>query len=124
MNYPLARLFASVLVMSWLTACADNDNNNNPKQGDYSPISAATVSVPPDEGSLNLLAQSFDLNSIAYEDVEFFISGTASAFTNVNELTDDGQWTVEAGEQAQYQTRLVVHRPLNASQFSGTVTVV
>ena len=123
MIYFLKSVFITAVVMSVLSGCADNDNNNLSKTDSYLPINTATVMIPPDEGSLNLLAQTFDLNSIAYEDVEYFIEGTATAFSNANEFTAEGQWQAEPGEQAQYLTRIVVHRPLDPSQFSGTVMV-
>ena len=58
-----------------------------------------------------------------YEQIEFFISGTAKSFTNVGELGSDGVWDVEEGETAEYKTRALVYRPTSASRFSGTVIV-
>ena len=58
-----------------------------------------------------------------YEQIEFFISGTAKSFTNVGELGSDGVWEVEEGETAEYTTRALVYRPTSASRFSGTVIV-
>jgi hypothetical protein len=79
--------------------------------------------MPPDAGSINLLAQNFDLGSVGYEQAEYFLEGTASAFTNVNELGSDGMWDVEPAEQAQYKTRIVVYRPIDPADFNGNVLV-
>jgi len=58
---------------------------------------------------------------VGYEQAEYFLSGRASAFTNLNALQSDGHWQVEPGEQADYRTRIVVYRPGDAADFSGTV---
>jgi hypothetical protein len=87
------------------------------------PVPVPTVSDPPDVGTFFLQANSFPLSDVGYEAQEVFFEGTASAFTNLNELQNDGQWQVEPGEQADYRTRLVVHRPVNAADFNGSVLV-
>jgi hypothetical protein len=113
-----------------LAACHNSSDSNPavpppapPPEPEYLPINNPQVSTPPDEGSLSLLAQSFELVDIGYEDAEYFLSGTATSFTNLSELGNDGLWDVEPGETADYKTRIVVHRPLDAAQFSGTVIV-
>ena len=41
----------------------------------------------------------------------------------MSELGADGLWDVEAAEQADYKTRIVVHRPIEPADFSGTAVV-
>jgi hypothetical protein len=67
----------------------------------------------------------FDLAWVGYEQTEFFLSGTASAFTPVpgSTLSADGRWTVEASSEAAFKTRIVVNRPLDKRDFNGTVVV-
>jgi hypothetical protein len=89
----------------------------------YLHIDVANISHPPEVGSLNLLAETFDLANVGYENSEYFISGNASAFTNINEFSVKGKWLAEPTEQAQYKTRIVVHRPVDPADFSGTVMV-
>ncbi|MEP5566509.1 MAG: alpha/beta hydrolase domain-containing protein, partial [Halioglobus sp.] len=89
----------------------------------YLPITEAQILTPPDVGNLALLAQSFELADVGYQDEEYFIEGEASAFTNVNELLPDGNWEAEPAEQQSYRTRIVVHRPEPGRTFSGTVIV-
>jgi hypothetical protein len=125
---PLIRVIQLLVVFAAVAACSDGSDKRpappvQPPEPEFLPVSNPEVSLPPDEGSLSLLAQSFDLADIGYEDVEYFFSGTATAFTNLNELGADGLWQVEPGETADYQTRIVVHRPLDAAEFSGTVVV-
>lgn len=118
----LSLVFASLLLL----ACSNNNSSNNFSgviEPGYMPIPNPVVSIPPDAGSINLLAQNFGLGSVGYEQAEYFLEGTAAAFTNVNELGRDGMWTVEAGEQAAYKTRIVVYRPINPADFNGSVLV-
>ena len=108
-----------------LLACSNNNNDGSvviPEPG-YLPIMNPTVSLPPDEDSINLLAQNFDLGSVGYQQAEFFLEGTASAFTNTSELGSDGVWAAEPGEQAAYKTRIVVYRPIDPADFNGNVLV-
>jgi hypothetical protein len=74
-------------------------------------------------GSAFVQATSFDLGSVGYEQHEYFISGTATAYANVGALTDDGKWTVAPAATAPYKTRIVVNRPSNPKRFNGTVIV-
>ncbi len=69
--------------------------------------------------------ESFDLASVGYTQSEFFLDGTASAYSPAtgSTLTGDGRWTVEASSQEPYTTRVVVNRPLEPRAFNGTVVV-
>lgn len=64
-----------------------------------------------------------DLGDVGYEQVEFFISGTAASYTNAGELESDGLWEVEEADAAEYKTRILVYRPKDDAAFSGTVIV-
>ena len=103
-----------------LTGCSDG-NDNLPSR--VMPVPNPTVSLPPDEGAINLLAQNFQLSDVGYEQAEFFLEGTARSFTNVNELGTDGMWDVETGEEAFFRTRIVVYRPADPADFNGNVLV-
>ena len=54
---------------------------------------------------------SFDLASVGYAQSEYFVEGTASAFTPTAPLTTDGRWTLTTSAPAAYKTRIVVNRP-------------
>ena len=54
---------------------------------------------------------------------EYFISGTATAYTSASSLTSDGKWTVTPASTAAYKTRILVYRPMKRSKFKGTVVV-
>lgn len=113
-----------VCILGFSIACSDNSHktsvNPNPV---YLPVANPVVSDPPDAGSIVLQSTVFDLAEVGYRQREFFLSGSATAFKNLSELNPDGQWAVEPGETADYQTRVVVYRPIDSADFSGTVIV-
>ncbi|MEH6570126.1 MAG: alpha/beta hydrolase domain-containing protein [Halioglobus sp.] len=122
-------IFAAGLyfVVTFLMGCSDGTNHKIsevpvPAVPNFLPIGSTQISLPPDIGEpLNFGL--FDLESVGYEQQEYFIAGTASAFTNTGELLRDGAWDVEAGETAAYTTRVLVRRPVDATDFNGTVLV-
>jgi hypothetical protein len=69
--------------------------------------------------------ESFDLASVGYSQSEFFLEGSANAYspTPGSTLTNDGRWTVEPSSQAPFKTRVVVNRPINRRDFNGVVVV-
>jgi hypothetical protein len=89
--------------------------------------SAAQVPSPvlegPVPGQAFLISTQFDLALFDYVQEEFFVSGTARAYTNVGELGEDGRWTVAPGESAEYRTRILVNRPADPRRFNGAVVV-
>ena len=120
----LMRLGCAIMASALLLACSDgNDTYVAVTEPEYLPVPNPVMSLPPDEGGINLLAENFDLASVGYQQAEYFLEGNASAYTNVSELGVDGFWTVEAGEQAAYKTRIVVKRPIDPADFNGNVLV-
>jgi hypothetical protein len=118
------RYFKTLALLFPLLSCSDGGNNFVPAlEPEFLPIATATVEHPPGVGSISLLANSFDLAEVGYEVQEYFVAGSASSFTNLTELGADGLWEVEAAGQADYKTRIVVHRPINPEDFSGTAVV-
>ena len=67
--------------------------------------------------------RSLNLADLGYEQAEYFVSGTAVSYTNVGELGTDGRWEVQEADTADYKTRILVYRPLDADAFSGTVVI-
>src|SRR5262245_22188390 len=94
-----------------------------------SAIAGAQVSSPTIEGPITgpgdpfVAATSFDLAKVGYEQAEYFISGTASAYSNTAPLGADGIWSVAPGATAAFKTRILVYRPTNPKKFNGTVAV-
>ncbi len=108
-----------------LTACGSGGSIPKTAQpgAELLPVSVPTVSDPPEVGTFFLQANAFDLAEVGYEAQEYFYEGTANAYTNLNDLLPDGLWQAEPGEQAEYRTRLVVHRPIDPADFNGSVIV-
>ncbi len=78
----------------------------------------------PLEGAPTLVGTFINLPSLGYTaETEFFMSGTATAYTNANTLLPDGRWEIQSADVADYRTRIVVIRPQDAADFSGTVMV-
>src|SRR5262245_5704216 len=88
----------------------------------------ADVALPAFEGPITSPGSAFiqasgaDL-TVGYLQDEYFVSGTATAYTNTAPLGPDGRWSVAPGELAPYKTRIVVHRPTSAKKFNGSVVV-
>ncbi|MEZ5246238.1 MAG: alpha/beta hydrolase domain-containing protein [Acidimicrobiales bacterium] len=89
--------------------------------GDPVPTPNPEVRLPPDAGSTFYQGVGFDLSLVGYEQSEYFLTGTARSFAPVGELTPDGRWVVEAADEADYTTRIVVVRPSDPADFNGTV---
>ncbi len=101
--------------MSLLAACSDSNNNdNNSDQASTLGVPGAgnpnTVAVPaaviegPIAGKPTLVSTFIPLAPLGYEQAEYFVSGTANAYTNVNELRTG--WAVAGpGERAGRTTK-------------------
>ncbi len=68
------------------------------------------MNVEPVAGTPNLLLGSYDVATLGYRMAEFFVSGTATSYT-------------EPAESAEFTTRIVVLTPTGPDRFSGTVVV-
>jgi hypothetical protein len=106
-----------------LAGCSDSSDRPGPAGDPFLPIADPAIADPPEEGNFFLQLANFDLGELGYQSREYFVSGSATAFTNADELGSDGHWTAEPAETADYRTRIVIVRPENAADFSGTVLV-
>jgi hypothetical protein len=117
--------FAAVLITSCLVlaGCSDGSDRRPGDSDDREPVPLPSVSDPPDSGQPSLLSTTFDLGSVGYKQREYFLSGTASAFRSDEALTEDGRWQAVRSAQADYRTRVLVYRPQEDVDFSGSVFV-
>lgn len=111
-------MLAALLVL----AGCDDDGGSRVQVGGLVTVPAADLEGPV-EGPPVIVSTFFDLGALGYVQEEFFVSGTANAYVNVNELQPDGFWQVQADTRANYRTRAVVIRPIDAADFNGTVLV-
>jgi hypothetical protein len=63
------------------------------------------------------------LQQYGYVEEEYVASGTAVSYRPTMPQTEDGLWSFEPDGSAQYRTRVLVRRPENPANFSGTVIV-
>lgn len=63
-----------------------------------------------------------DLDAAGYAESEWVFRGRATGYL-ATELPTDGRWVSAAADRAAFATRLIVRRPRDPSQFSGTVVV-
>ena len=120
LRFALASL-ALVATFLWAVGCGGDD--------DPPPTRVSGVPSPSIEGPITgglgtpfIASTTFDLGQVGYSEAEYFISGTATGYTNVGTLGADGEWTVAPAETAAYKTRILVYRP-QRSAFNGPVVV-
>ena len=110
-----------------LAACLDgSDSSHRTKPLEQrGNAAAATVTIASGGNGKALVFghAAFDLAEVGYEQLEFFIEGTADAYTPTDPLTGDGEWTVNPFSPSFYKTRIVVNRPVDPDRFNGTVVV-
>jgi len=89
--------------------------------------SAAAQALPTVEGPIPgtpfYAGTSFDLGEVGYEQREYFIAGTATAYSATGAFLSDGKWSAAPGATAEFKTRILVHRPVKRGKFNGTVIV-
>jgi len=64
-----------------------------------------------------------NLKKAGYVQHEYVASGTATSYKAQGALTRNGRWSFAPDTKAAYRTRILVRRPANAADFSGTVVV-
>lgn len=110
------RLASALLLAPLAAACSSEDPA---KTGEPLPdnLEVITGAKAPSMG-----AAGFTLPA-GYVEEEYVISGTATDYVASGGLTDDGLWTFAPDTTADYRTRILVRRPANAADASGTVVV-
>jgi hypothetical protein len=135
-----------VLAVAMLVAAgcssSDDDDDDGDDQGEegaaVTTTTATTESSAPEGpladlsteltggGGVNVAAASPPepiLEAAGYEQHEFAAAGTATAYAPEGELGADGRWSVRPDREAAYRTRIVVRRPADPADASGTVVV-
>lgn len=88
------------------------------------PSRVPTLSEPESEGAgIQALATDFDLASVGYMRSEYFFDGQAVGYEATDAFDEDGAWPVSETEPAPFRSRMVIVRPTEPSDFSGTVFV-
>ena len=124
-------VLAVTLLGIGLMGCSSSGSSSTkgPKVIAPSPPSRDSVTVPNvvpavgGSGKAFIAAAGSDLAALGYEQSEFYISGTATAYQSAQALTVDGNWNVEPATTAAYKTRAIVRRPTDPAKFNGNVIV-
>jgi len=90
----------------------------------------ASVPVPTLTGPISSPGAAFitppsrlDLTAAGYVEEEFFVEGTARAYSTAGAFLSDGRWPAVPASSAQYKTRILVRRPTSPRTFNGVVIV-
>jgi Alpha/beta hydrolase domain len=120
-----AVLSASAVMLVGASAAADVARAGAADAAVKASVPSPSVQGPilPTSGISFLGSTLFPLSQVGYEESEYFLSGTATAYTSKTKLTKDGKWHVTPASTAPYTTRVVVYRPINPKKFDGTVAV-
>jgi hypothetical protein len=86
-------------------------------------VTDAAAILRPLPGPSPMPAGAYDLTALGYVEAEFALSGNADSYRIAGERTADGRWTAEPGNPEPYTTRVLVRRPADGTEFSGTVVV-
>ena len=118
----LAVMLTAVVIASGCSSDDDGADQGEPaiEPGDYA-VPTPEVSPPPAEGAGISRPQPAAPLPPGYTEEELLLAGTATSFQSVD-TPEDGSWTVAAGDEADYRTRVLVRRP-PPEDFSGTVVV-
>ena len=106
-----------------LSACSDHSHSGiTVDERPVGPVADVSEEIAGGTGPFVASASPF-VAPAGYVEREYVASGTATAYEPSGELTDDGLWSFEPSTTAAYRTRIVVRRPANAADASGTVLV-
>jgi hypothetical protein len=142
----LVRLVAGLAAALLLAACSSSDDGPDAGAPDTSASAApaATASGTTDderpEGPAADLSEVIDgpgapfigessaldpggFSVPGYEQIELVAAGTASDYVEVGERSPDGRWELAPDTEAPYRTRVLVRRPADPADESGTVVV-
>ena len=89
---------------------------NGPVPTTVGPITGGAHGVPQTSSAI-------DLTVANYIEEEFFLSGTATSYAPDGEFLRGGHWSVTTDRTAPFTTRVLVRRPADAADFSGTCIV-
>jgi Alpha/beta hydrolase domain len=119
-----ARTRASIVALA-LIACLGSSLTMNSAANAHASTASPTVTAATGGAGVAVVPgfTSFDPAVVGYEQSEFFVSGTASAYEMTPSVDNDGKYRAVVKSTAPYTTRAVVMRPAKASRFNGTVIV-
>ena len=79
------------------------------------PVAGGTPDIP-----MNAMLASYK-TQYGYNEAEYFIEGTATAYAERGTFGEDGKWSVTPATKAAYKSRIIVRTPKDPKRFNGTV---
>jgi hypothetical protein len=121
-------VMTGILTATFLVGCLSGSTGSSGTKMTLSAANPETANPTvegPIKGGLGIFisATSFPLSQVGYTSSEYFLSGNATGYEPVGTLATDGKWNVKAASHADYKTRIVAYRPINAAKFNGTVVM-
>jgi hypothetical protein len=117
------RVCAAALFAVVVSACSDDNDGIDPLGGrPAGPTADVSEELTGGSGAFVGAADGFATPE-GYVDREFVAAGTATSYEPEGDLTNDGRWSFAPGTTAAYRTRVVVRRPADTADASGTVLV-
>lgn len=127
----------TALAVALLAAACSGDDPETASDGTAVPDEVTTTEAPRPEGPAADLSEELtggqgpfigaatttDLAQLGYVEEEMVAAGTATSYTAASPLDPDGNWTFTEDGTADYRTRVLVRRPADAADSSGTVVV-
>ena len=118
-----ALLGSLLLIVALLAGCSnDSDSSTGARGRPDGPV--ADLSERLDGSAAPFIGSSTGVAvPTGYVEEEFVASGTATSYRAVGDLGTDGRWIFEPDTSADYRTRVLIRRPTDPDDFSGTVVV-
>jgi hypothetical protein len=136
---PSAALIVCTVLALFASACSSGSSGRAESTTTTSPAPGPSTTTAPRRpagpaadlskeitgGSAPFIGESVspNLQKDGYVEHEYVASGTATAYKARGQLTRDGRWSFAPDTKAAYRTRVLVRRPANPTDFSGTVVV-
>ena len=118
-RYHLALVLLASCALATAPGCSDTSS------GPASSGPAADVSEELTAGGGPFIGESTaaNLDAAGYVQHEYVAAGTAVSYRAAEPLTGDGRWSFAEDGSAPYRTRILVRRPADPKNFSGTVVL-
>jgi Alpha/beta hydrolase domain len=120
------KAIAMMSVIAGAAGCSNShDSNSQDTSGRVATVDAAVLEGPIMTGTITLPQdfRAFDIATVGYLQEEWFAKGIATAYASTGSTDLDGRWDIQPASTAEYRTRMIVRRPSNPSDWSGTVVV-
>jgi len=114
---------AGVAVFALVAASGCSGDGSSGSSSSQGPAADLSEEISGGNGPFVAAGPPARLEESGYVEHEYVASGTATSYTVTVPLSGDGRWTFAAGGTAPYRTRILVRRPANTVDFSGTVVV-